>query len=152
MPEEKPVAVPTLVSLLICDQVIDDKLTNKKSAIGLFNTILVHQVPTRIHSMAVLASLTEIAGRTPVELRLVRDADNAVVLTTKGHIDAPNPLATIDLMFALQGIRLGAAGQYAFEIAVGGELLGRRRFQIAFRPPPGKGRRGAAPGGPPMSQ
>lgn len=142
MTEHKPAAVPTLVSLLICDQVIDDKLSNKKSAIGIFNTILVPRVPTAIHQMSILASVTEIVGRSELELRLVRDADNAVLFGGKGHVEAPDPLAIVDLLFAMQGIRIPDAGQYAFELLSGGEILGRRRFQVLLRPAP------HGPGGP----
>ncbi len=135
MSERRPAAVPTLVSLLLCDQVIDDKLSNKKSAIGIFNTILVAKVPTVIHQMAILASLTEIAGRTEVELRLVRDADDTVLFSGKGAVEAPDPLAVVDLLFAMQGLQIPEPGQYAFELLGGGELMGRRRFQVRLRPP-----------------
>jgi hypothetical protein len=127
---------PTLVSLLICDQVIDDKLTNKKSAIGLFNTILTASLPAKVQQLVVLASLTDINTRTPLELRLNRDSDNTVLFSTRGSVEAPNPLAIVDLVFNLQGLILPAAGQYAFELYAGAELLNRRRFHVICRPPP----------------
>jgi hypothetical protein len=135
MEEHRTSAAPTLVSFLICDQVIDDKLSNKKSAIGIFNTILVPKVPAVIHQMAILASVTEISGRVELEIRLVRDTDNAVLFSGKGNVEAPNPLAIVDLLFAMQGVQIPAAGQYAFEILSGAALLGRRRFQVWVRPP-----------------
>lgn len=128
------IAPPTLVALLICDQVIDDRLTNKKSAIGLFNTVLVQGVPTRVHQLTILAALTEITARTPVEIRLVRDADNSILMATQGFVDAPNPLATVDLIFSMQGVHIPTAGQYAVELLAAGEPLGRRRFQVIIGP------------------
>lgn len=148
MSGHKAAAAPTLVSLLVCDQVIDDKLSNKKSAIGIFNTILVPQVPTAVSQLAILASVTEITGRVELELRLVRDADNAVLFSGRGAVEAPNPLAVVDLLFAMQGVRIPEAGQYAFELLSGGELLGRRRFQVLVRGKPG-GPPGARPLTPP---
>jgi hypothetical protein len=135
MADARPIALPTLVSLLICDQVIDDKITNKKSAIGLFNTVLVPKLPAAIHQLVVLASLTEIETRVELELRLVRDADNEVLFRTHGPVEAPTPLATVDLVFAMQGIHVAAPGQYGFELLCAGEVLGRRRFQVLQRPP-----------------
>ena len=135
MNEKKPPAVPSLVSLLVCDQVIDDRLTNKKSAIGLFNSVVVTSVPTRLHQLAVMATLTEISGRTPMRLRLIRDDDNAVLMETSGHVDAPNPLAMVDLVFAMQGVPVARAGQYAFELISDNELLGRRRFHVVIGHP-----------------
>jgi hypothetical protein len=135
MSDEKPVALPTLVSLLLCDQVIDDKLTNKKSAIGMFNTVLVPQAPTTLAQVVVLAALTEIKTRVVLRLRLVRDTDNGVLFETHGPIEAPDPLAIVDLIFGMHGLRIAAPGQYAFEILCGEALLGRRRFQVLVRPP-----------------
>jgi hypothetical protein len=136
MDEQRSAANPTVVSFLICDQVIDDKLSNKKSAIGIFNTILVPKMPTSIHQMAILASVTEIAGRAELEIRLIRDTDNQVLFSGKGAVEAPNPLAVVDLLFAMQGLRIPEAGQYAFELLCNSEILGRRRFQVIVRPPP----------------
>jgi hypothetical protein len=87
--------------------------------------------------------VTEIVGRVELELRLVRDTDNAVLFSGKGNVEAPNPLAIVDLLFAMQGLKIPEAGQYAFEILSGAELLGRRRFQVWVRPP------GAPPAEPP---
>jgi hypothetical protein len=143
MSDKPSIALPTLVSLLICDQVIDDRMTKKKSAIGLFNTILVPALPTRLQQLAVMATLTEITARTPLRLRLVRDDDNTVLMQTRGHVEAPNPLAMVDLVFAMQGVPIANAGQYAFELHSGDELLGRRRFQVVVKQPP--------PGTPPPS-
>lgn len=135
MSDHPSIAQPTLVSLLVCDQVIDDKLSSKKSAIGLFNTVLVPSLPTRIYQLAVMATLTEISGRTPLQLRLMRDEDNHILMQTRGHVDAPNPLAMVDLVFAMQGVPIAKAGQYAFELLSEGELLGRRRFQVVIGRP-----------------
>ncbi|TWT42328.1 hypothetical protein RAS1_34590 [Phycisphaerae bacterium RAS1] len=131
-------APPTVVSLLLCDQVIDDKLTNKKSAIGLFNVISVPRTPSVIQQMVVLASVTEINQRAPLELRLVRDADSEILFHTTHMVESPSPLAVIDLVFALQGVQLSTGGPYAFELLYNGEILMRRRFQVLVRP-------GAAP-------
>ncbi len=135
MSSQEPGAVPTVVSLLICDTVIDDRLSNKKSAIGIFNTILVPRVPAVINQMAILASVTEINGRAELELRLVRDADDVTLFSGKGQVEAPNPLAVVDLLFAMQGVHIPQEGQYAFEILSHEALLGRRRFQVLLRPP-----------------
>lgn len=130
MPGNSEASAPSLVTLLICDQVIDDRLTGKKSAIGLFNRVNVPKVPAQIPLVTVMATLTEIRERCPLELRLLRDADNAVLIGSRGFVDAPDPLAMVDLVFALQGVRVPSEGQYAFELLAEGELLGRRRFHV----------------------
>lgn len=150
MSEHTSQTIPTLVSLILCDQIIDDRLTGKKSAIGLFNTVWIGSLPGRLHQVSVMASLTEISGRTPLELRLVRDADNAVLMRSQGTLEAPSPLAVVDLVFSMQGIPIAAPGQYAFELHARDEILGRRRFHVLLgRPPqPGETLGGGPPRGP----
>jgi len=145
MSEQSALAAPSLVSLLVCDQVIDDRLTGKKSAIGLFNSVAVPKTPTRLHQLSVMATLTEISGKTPLRLRLMRDEDNNILMETHGHVEAPNPLTMVDLVFAMHGIPIEREGQYAFELLNEAELLGRRRFHVLVSrtpypgqpPPPG---------------
>lgn len=134
MAERGSSPAPTLVSLLLCDQIIDDRLTGKKSAIGLFNVAAVPSIPVRLSQIVVMASLTELTGPTTVELRLMRDADNAPLLVTQGTVDAPDPLSTVELIFNMQGIQFSTAGQFGFELWAQGELLGRRRFQVLVGP------------------
>ena len=88
---------------------------------------------------------TEITTCTQVELRLVRDKDNAVLFSSKGFVDAPNPLATVDLLFTMQGVRFPEPGQYAFELLAVTELLGRRRFQLFVRRRPQPGQHAETP-------
>ncbi len=124
-------STPTMVSLIVCDQVIDDRLTNKKSAIGLFNRIMTRSEPITIPSMTVMASLTEITGQADVELRLVRDSDNESIFSTQGTIQSPSPLSVVDLVFNMQGLSLPTSGQYGFELWSETEMLGRRRFHVS---------------------
>lgn len=132
---EKPdVTPPVLVALLLCDQVIDDRLTNKKSAIGLFNAIVVPTLPTRVPQVSVMATLTEIRTRCPLELRLLRDTDNQMLMRSQGFVDSPGMLAIADLVFSLHGVMFDRAGQYAFELLCDDQLLGRRRFHVVHHP------------------
>jgi hypothetical protein len=47
----------------------------------------------------------------------------------------------VDLVFAMQGVPIAEAGQYAFELLSQGELLGRRRFQVIIGRPRAPGQR-----------
>ncbi len=133
---------PTLVALLICDQVIDDRLTNKKSAIGLFNAILVNRFPAQIQQLFVMAAITEVQQQAEIELRLIRDADNSVLFHARQEVRAVSPLATVDLLFGLRGVSIPQPGQYGIELLCAAELLGRRRFQVFDR----RGEQPPAPG------
>jgi hypothetical protein len=78
-----------------------------------------------------------------MQLRLMSDSDNSVLMQTHGHVDAPDPLAMVDLVFAMHGVPIAVAGQYAFELLSEGELLGRRRFRV-LKGGPGSGEDGGS--------
>ena len=49
-------------ALLVCDMVIEDKTTNKKSLVGLFTHIWAMAFPFAPHKMGVYFSLTDAEG------------------------------------------------------------------------------------------
>jgi len=53
MTPDKP--APLGLALVVCDQIIEDKLTHKKSLIGIFNQIATPSFPCRHARMAVLS-------------------------------------------------------------------------------------------------
>ena len=64
---------PIGLAIVICDQIIEDKLTHKKSLIGIFNQIATPTFPCRHPRMAVFVSLTEGRGAYDVRLRMVHE-------------------------------------------------------------------------------
>ncbi|MCH8964204.1 MAG: hypothetical protein IIB58_04525, partial [Planctomycetes bacterium] len=56
---------PDVLSLLVCDQILIDRLTGKTSLIGMFSTIGAARFPVRHPQLCVFASLTDGRGKTP---------------------------------------------------------------------------------------
>ena len=83
----KPVPIP--LAMLICDTVIEDKLTGKKSLIGLFNSINAKSVPITHPSLNVYITLTE--GRGSYEGKLRCLIDNDTVLEIGGPLTFKHP-------------------------------------------------------------
>ena len=65
---EKP--TPIGLAIVVCDQIIEDKLTGKKSLIGIFNQIGTNNFPCRHPQMCVFVSLTEGRGQCAARLRI----------------------------------------------------------------------------------
>src|SRR5436305_596684 len=54
---------PVPMAIVICDQIIEDRLTGKKTLVGLFNSIAARSFPCTHATMSVFVSLTEGRGK-----------------------------------------------------------------------------------------
>jgi hypothetical protein len=125
----KPKPVP--LAIVICDHIIEDRATGKKTLVGLFNSIAARSFPCSHSSMSVFVSLTDGRGKYECEL-VCRQEDNAQpLLQTKGPIEFADPNVIVDMHFALQGVTFPKAGLYSFEFYADEELVVERKFNVA---------------------
>ena len=68
---EKP--TPSGLAIVVCDQIIEDKATNKKSLIGIFNNIASQTFPCRHPQLSVFVSLTEGHGNYDARMRIANE-------------------------------------------------------------------------------
>lgn len=123
---------PVCISIVLCDQVIEDKTTGKKSLIGLFDKINCGSFPVKHGAMAVIVSLTDVQGTQKVVLRFTRDDPSGVVelVRLEGNVKTASRLDVVDCVFNLIGFPIAAQGKYTIEALSGtGSPLGSRHFQ-----------------------
>lgn len=114
---QKPVAL----AMIVCDSVIDDRRTNKKSLIGIFNNITSKSFPCRHNQLNVYLSLTDGRGTVKGILRCVRkDTDNKL-MELNGEIPFPDGNATVEFNFEINGIVFPEPGIYSFDFLCNGE-------------------------------
>jgi hypothetical protein len=142
LPENSP--VPTLLAFLICESVIHDAETQKKTLVGLFDNFLSSAVPCLIAGLGLYAKLVEGSGQYIFKIRLVnlKDESQLLELSTPGNW----PVAEAPLEFGvnIRGIPVQAFGSYEFQLYANDVYLGRAVFrveklqlpQLPF-PPPG---------------
>jgi hypothetical protein len=103
---------PMGLALVVCDAIIEDKLTGKKTLVGLFDRVYALSFPCVHPAMAVFVSLTSARGRYPCEI-VCRHADNATVaFAAKGNVSLEDPSQVVDLVFRLNGVRFPKPGTY----------------------------------------
>lgn len=123
--------VPSLKAMLICDRVITEVGTNKKSLIGIFENIMSAKFPCVHHSLSVYINFTDALGMYDFKLELV-DADENKVLNAaeiKG-VNIEDKLSTSELAFNLQGISFVHPGKYEFRIYANGRFFGAKSFTV----------------------
>jgi hypothetical protein len=143
---------PDVLSLIVCDQIITDRVTGKVSLIGMFSTIHTPRFPVQHPQICVYAAMTDGRGKTPITIRVV-DANEArkPLVEGKGTVEFKDPRMIANLALQFRGLRFPEAGQYRVQLWCGSSLLREARLHViqATRPPGLHGPEGPAPGTPP---
>ena len=128
MEREKP--LPVALAMLLCDYVIEDKQTNKKSLIGLFSNISAKQFPASHYRMNVFIVLCDGHGEYKGELRCVRSDDNKEVSTMRGPVVFPDPNAVLEFNFEMFGVTFPKPGEYIMQFLCDAEIVIQRKLTL----------------------
>jgi len=129
-------STPSGLAIVVCDQIIEDKLTHKKSLIGIFNNINAGSFPCRHPQISVFVSLTEGQGQSNARLRIINEETNDVVTDVNGPIQFPDIHAVVELVFNLVGLVFPLPGLYSIEFYCDDALVLERRFHVSHTQPP----------------
>lgn len=121
---------PKANAMLICDQVITEQETNKKSLIGIFETVGAFQFPFAHPALSVYIKLTDAQGKYKFRLELLDLQKDTVI--GKGEIPQEivmtSPLQTHELVFQLGGLKFSHPGEYEFRIFANDKIFGQKTF------------------------
>ncbi|MBN2449893.1 MAG: hypothetical protein JXR77_05865 [Lentisphaeria bacterium] len=113
-----PLETPLGLSLLMCDTIIEDKHTGKKTLVGLFDRVHARRFPCIHPFMCVYVSLTGARGRFSCEV-LCRHQDNhTVAFSAKGQVELRDPRQVVDLVFRLGGVTFAKPEMYWLNFVV----------------------------------
>lgn len=123
--------LPDVLALVICDQIITDRMTGKQSLIGMFSQIRSLRFPAAHAQLSVFVALTEGYGKTEVTLRIV-DANDArpAIVEGKGTVDFKNPRTIANLALQFHGLTFPEAGEYRVQLYAGTSLLREARLDL----------------------
>jgi hypothetical protein len=125
---------PVAIGLMLCDQVIVDKDTNKVSPIGIFTGLAVDDF-SEPRRFSAFAALTNGRGQTAVELNVFQLANGDQIHTSAYQLSFPDPLVVVNLNLRLKRIRFPAPGWYDFVLRANGEHIAQRRIRVYQVPP-----------------
>jgi len=131
--------VPDVLALILCDQIITDRMTGKQSLIGMFSTIHSFRFPVMHPQLCVHVALTEGRGKTPLTIRIV-DVDDArpPVVEGKGIVEFKDPRAVATLALQFHGLTFPVPGQYRVQILCNEAMLREARLHLVQAQPPKK--------------
>ncbi|MGB2985045.1 MAG: hypothetical protein WBE26_04105 [Phycisphaerae bacterium] len=131
---------PDVLALIVCDQIITDRLTGKQSLIGMFSRIHTRGFPVAHPQICVYVALTEGYGETEFAIRIV-DANDArpPIVEGRGKVRFKDPRAIANLALQFHGLTFPEPGQYRVQLYSNGELLREARLDmILLKTPPRK--------------
>jgi hypothetical protein len=119
--------------MLICDQVITEAETNKKSLIGLFDNVLWPGHPLALQT-SIFAKLTDAEGHYRFRIEFVQvETGNRLAQADLEDAHIPDRLGFADLVLRMPMVT-PAAGQYEFRLFANDSYVGRAVFTA--RPSP----------------
>ncbi len=134
---------PVLLSAIVCDRVIFDRLTGMPSLINILQTLNTPKFPVRSEQLVFFCELTNGHGKTQTKVRLVDvsespSEDERVVFEKSGTVEFKDVKQVLSLAVALQGLVFEHPGEYRFQLFAGEQLLGERKIlcrQVTIRRP-----------------
>lgn len=115
--------IPSVVAMLICDQVIVEQGTGKKSLIGVFEQVNAFSFPTQTR-LAIYVKLVDASGHYDLLIRVVNLKDETKVAEIKAGATL-QPTAAAEFAINIAGIVLPEAGKYEFQLYANDTYLHR---------------------------
>lgn len=118
---------PILLSSVICDRVIFDKITGMPSLINIIQSINAPKYPIR-NVLVFFCELTNGHGLTQTTIRLISSQkEDKVLFEQKGNVEFGDVQQIVTLAVNLQGVVFPEPGEYRFQLFAGNQLVGERR-------------------------
>jgi len=128
--DEKIQEMPKCIALVVCNEVIEDKQTNNKSLISIFNRIMVNGLPAIQPKMYIMASLTGAKGEWNTTFEII-GPKGQVIFSADGKLGLNDPMSVIDIVIQIINLPLQENGAYTARIICEkGRLLNNRRFVV----------------------
>ncbi|MHC4115026.1 MAG: DUF6941 family protein [Planctomycetota bacterium] len=120
---------PVLLSSIICDRVIFDKISGMPSIINIIQTINATKYPAQHAQLVFFCELTNGHGQSRAAIRLVdTQEDDRIIFEQKGVVSFKDVQQIVTLAMNLQGVVFPRPGEYRFQLFTNDVLLGERRI------------------------
>jgi len=128
---DQEIVKPSVQAFLVCDSVIVDSQTGKKSLIGTFTHLWAPRFPCQHHQMGIYFCLTDAEGVYEFELRLVYLNQDAIVgKATLSPFTIKNRLEIHDFGVNIPSLVFPGPGRYEFRLYANGFFITHKDFNV----------------------
>jgi hypothetical protein len=129
------VVKPSVQAFLVCDQVIEDSVTKKKSLIGLFTHLQAVNFPFQHSQMGLYFCLTDAEGTYHFDVDLIYlNNEQLVCRATLPNIAIVDRLQISDFGINIPSLVFPAPGRYEFRLRMEGHLIAQKDFSVMQMP------------------
>lgn len=125
------IPTPTVQAFLVCDQVIEDSLTKKKSLIGIFTHLQAASFPFQHQQMGLYFCLTDAQGPYHFDIDLIYlNSEQLICKATLPNIEIGDRLQISDFGINIPLLIFPAPGRYEFRLRMEGHLIAQKDFNV----------------------
>ena len=128
---------PSIQAFLVCDSVIEDSLTKKKSLIGIFTHLQAATFPFQHHQLGLYFCLTDAEGTYHLEIDLVYvNTDQLVCRASLPDIAIHDRLQIADFGINIPALLFPAPGRYEIRLRMNSRVIAQKDFHVIQLPAP----------------
>lgn len=120
--------------MVVCDQILEDSNTGKRSLIGLFNTVGCTDFPASIPKLCVFVSITQLLGDVQLMLMCRNETKNEPIVSVPGAANSTDPNAVLEIGYEFDNFSFSSPGLYTFELIHEEEQILQARFTVKQAP------------------
>ena len=125
------IPTPSVQAFLVCDQVIEDSQTKKKSLIGIFTHLQAASFPFQHTQMGLYFCLTDAEGTYHFDIDLAYiNTEQLVCRATLPNIVIADRLQISDFGINIPSLMFPAPGRYEFRLRMEGHLIAQKDFNV----------------------
>ena len=122
---------PSVQAFLVCDCVIEDSATRKKSLIGIFTHLRAAVFPFPHQQLGVYFCLTDAEGTYQFDIDLFfLNTNELVCRATLPPIDIADRLQISDFAINIPTLIFPAPGRYEFRLRIGHAIIAQKDFNV----------------------
>ena len=122
-------STPYPLAILLCDQIIVDERSKKKTLVGIFDSIYASQFPTKHQLLSVYVRLTDAEGQYNFRMDYVQvKTDKLLGRADIPPVDITGRLKIQELIMQFPPIEILEQGDYEFRLWANDRYIGRAKF------------------------
>jgi hypothetical protein len=123
--------IPFPVAILLCDTIITDAKTTKKTLVGIFESFNLPQLPSAVAGYSFFARLADMEGKYYFRINVVSlEGDKSIAVINSSEINVPAGNRYIDLALTMPQITFEKAGLHEFQLLANEIYLGRVVIEV----------------------
>ena len=122
---------PVLIAFLVCDQIIEDAPTGKKTIVGVFDRITSANFPASHAPSSLYVKLIDCEGDYEVKIEFAQVSTQAIQLEWTGTCSSQNRHEYTELVLSWPPLPLPDPGEYEFRLWMNSKFVGNVRFKAS---------------------